>query len=152
MSIIKIKRGLKTNVAAQTLQAGEPLFATDTGELYVGNGSTKILINPKSESWVAPTLLNSWVNYTGLGFAPTGYYKDPHGIVRLRGFIHSGVSEQNMFVLPVGYRPAYDMRLPGVGNDVFIQLQIGADGVIKNVGVISNSFVSFDGITFLAEQ
>lgn len=152
MSVIRIKRGLAANVASQTLQTGEPLITTDTGKLYIQTTAGKSLINPSPENWIAPSLLNSWSNYTGIGFAPAGYYKDPYGIVRLRGFIRNGVIETNMFVLPAGYRPAYDMRFPAVGTDMFIQLQIGADGSVKNVGVISNTFVSLDGLTFLAQQ
>jgi len=40
---IQIRRGLKT--ALPTLDAGEPGFATDTGELYVGDGVGNVLIN-----------------------------------------------------------------------------------------------------------
>ena len=44
--VIKLKRGLAANLASLTLEAGEPAFTTDTGKLYVGNGTTKVLINP----------------------------------------------------------------------------------------------------------
>ena len=43
---LKLKRGQSANVAALTLQAGEPAFTLDTGKLYIGNGTDKILINP----------------------------------------------------------------------------------------------------------
>lgn len=46
MATIKLKRGLAANVPALTLQAGEPAIATDTGKLYVGDGTDKVLINP----------------------------------------------------------------------------------------------------------
>jgi hypothetical protein len=46
MSLIQIKRGLSTNLGALVLQPGELAVATDTGKLYVGNGSDKVLINP----------------------------------------------------------------------------------------------------------
>lgn len=45
-NIIKFKRGLDANLATLTLEAGEPAFVTDTGKLYVGDGTTKVLINP----------------------------------------------------------------------------------------------------------
>ena len=45
---LKLKRGQSANVAALTLQAGEPAFTLDTGKLYIGNGTDKILINPDS--------------------------------------------------------------------------------------------------------
>lgn len=43
---IKLKRGNNINLAGLTLEAGEPAFVIDTGKLYVGNGTEKVLINP----------------------------------------------------------------------------------------------------------
>lgn len=43
---LKLKRGNNTNLAGLTLAAGEPAFVLDTGKLYVGNGTDKVLINP----------------------------------------------------------------------------------------------------------
>jgi hypothetical protein len=43
---LKIKRGNNENLGSLTLEAGEPAFVLDTGKLYVGNGSDKVLINP----------------------------------------------------------------------------------------------------------
>lgn len=44
---IQIKRGLQENVNTLTLKEGEFAFAKDTGNLYLGNGTDKILINSK---------------------------------------------------------------------------------------------------------
>jgi hypothetical protein len=38
MAILRIKRGLKGNLPTEA-HAGEPLYATDTVELYIGNGT-----------------------------------------------------------------------------------------------------------------
>lgn len=46
MGILKLKRGNSTNFGAQTLAAGEPAFLLDSGKLYIGDGTTKRLINP----------------------------------------------------------------------------------------------------------
>lgn len=46
MATIKLKRGKSTNLPSLNLQAGEPAFTLDTGKLYVGDGTQKILINP----------------------------------------------------------------------------------------------------------
>lgn len=46
MGIIKLKRGNNINLGAVTLEAGEPAFVLDTGKLYIGNGTEKVLINP----------------------------------------------------------------------------------------------------------
>ena len=42
---ILLKRGASADFAGITLAAGEPAFLTDTGKLYVGDGTTNILIN-----------------------------------------------------------------------------------------------------------
>jgi len=41
---VQLKRGLKANVAGLTMSAGELVFATDTKELYVSDGSSKSLV------------------------------------------------------------------------------------------------------------
>lgn len=43
---IQFKRGNNANLASLVLNAGEPAFVLDTGKLYVGNGTSKVLINP----------------------------------------------------------------------------------------------------------
>lgn len=53
-NVIKIKRGLKSNIGTAALQEGELAIAyTDSGktaaELYVGNGTSKVQINLKGE-------------------------------------------------------------------------------------------------------
>ena len=46
MATIKIKRGQSANLPSLNLQAGEPAFTLDTGKLFVGDGTQKVLINP----------------------------------------------------------------------------------------------------------
>lgn len=43
---LKIKRGNNENLGSLTLATGEPAFVLDTGKLYLGNGTDKVLINP----------------------------------------------------------------------------------------------------------
>lgn len=43
---IKLKRGLSSNFTMVNLEQGEPAFCTDTGKLYIGDGTQNILINP----------------------------------------------------------------------------------------------------------
>ena len=43
---IKLKRGLSSNITAVNLDPGEPAFCTDTGKLYIGDGTSNILVNP----------------------------------------------------------------------------------------------------------
>ena len=46
MATIKLKRGQNANLPSLNLQAGEPAFTLDTGKLYIGDGTEKVLINP----------------------------------------------------------------------------------------------------------
>jgi len=48
---IQLKRGLAANLASATLLAGEPAFTTDTGKLYISDGTNKVLINPDGTSF-----------------------------------------------------------------------------------------------------
>lgn len=43
---IKLKRGLSSNIISVNLDSGEPAFCTDTGKLYIGDGTSNILVNP----------------------------------------------------------------------------------------------------------
>lgn len=43
---IKLKRGLSSNITSVNLDSGEPAFCTDTGKLYIGDGTSNILVNP----------------------------------------------------------------------------------------------------------
>lgn len=100
------------------------------------------------ENWIAPSLLNSWVDYGG-NFNPSGYYKDAFGIVHLRGFIYGGTMNASAFILPEGYRPAYEERHVVISNNAAGSLKIAANGnVYPWVGSAAN--FSLDGITFRA--
>lgn len=59
MAVIKLKRGQNANAAALTLEAGEPAFVLDTGKLYVGNGTDKVLINPDQPNAETATKLKT---------------------------------------------------------------------------------------------
>lgn len=105
----------------------------------------------RSEAWVAPALLNSWVNFGG-AYSPVGYYKDNLNIVHLRGLIKSGTATAGtpLFTLPAGYLPAYIMIFPTPSNDLYGETQVRATGSVEIV-VGSNVWISLDGISFRAE-
>lgn len=103
---------------------------------------------PFVEPFTAPTLTNSWVNFGGVS-SPVGYYKDPFGIVRLRGLVKSGTIGASILQLPIGYRPPFRVFHSTVSNALFGALYVDQDGtVIPFVG--SNVDFSLDGITFRA--
>ena len=108
-------------------------------------------------AWIAPTLLNGWVNF-GSGIANVGYYKDELGIVRLRGVIKGGTmtAGTGLLVLPIGYRPIESAMVPCVSNnstiDILSHLVLNSSGLINIGASVGNGWLSLDGITFRAEQ
>lgn len=93
--------------------------------------------------------LNSWAAY-GLGYEVPGYRRNPDGMVVLSGSMKSGTVDSPAFALPVGFRPASALQFPAAS------LPYGLVGVLSNGSVVpvtpcNNSFVSLDGVQFLAE-
>lgn len=106
------------------------------------------------EDWIeigsggAPAFQNSWVNY-GSGYETAGFYKDPFGIVHLKGTIAGGTLTNPAFSLPAGYRPAAHLDLPVVSNAAFGRVIIFSTGPV-NAQIGSTTRFSLDGITFRA--
>jgi hypothetical protein len=99
--------------------------------------------------WIAPTLLNAWVNFGGTN-ADAGYTKDDFGFVHLRGRIKTGTLAQSAFILPVGFRPDKDLVIASVSNGAFGYLTIKSDGnVVIEAG--SNTSFSLQNISFRVE-
>lgn len=68
---IKLKRGLSSNITAINLDNGEPAFCTDTGKLYIGDGTSNVLVNPDGGTADVATRLAS-ARAIALGGAVTG--------------------------------------------------------------------------------
>lgn len=115
-------------------------------------------------TWIAPTLLNSWVNY-GIGWAPAGYYKDVFGRVHFRGLIENGSTAfpTALFVLPAGYRPPghvmFNQRISNATQtaDAAGRIDVNSDGTVSFIladvaGAGDGCWASLNGISFLAEQ
>lgn len=114
--------------------------------LKVNVGGTAYELVETIAGWIAPTLLNSWVNY-GSGYNPAGYYKDALGVVHLRGMLKNGTIGLQMFILSAGYRPPYLELLTATSNGAAAYLNVGTDGQVVPVNG-TNAFFSLDGITF----
>lgn len=98
------------------------------------------------EDWIAPTLLNSWVNY-GATFPPAGYFKDNFGIVHLRGLIKDGIIGSPAFVLPEGYRSINHLHFSVPSNNAYGDCFINSNGsVTPTIG--NNTWFSLTGIAF----
>lgn len=103
----------------------------------------------KLREWVAPTLLNSWVNYGGVYQTP-GYYKDPLGMVHLRGLVKDGTTTAGttLFTLPVGFRPLAQTVCITLTNSVLGTMNIETDGDVNVGGGTSSAWFSLENITF----
>lgn len=94
----------------------------------------------------APVFQNSWVNYNS-GFNTCAFYKDPFGVVHLRGLVTGGTVSANIFTLPVGYIPPARYLFSTISDGATGRLDVDALGnVICVTG--SNVWFSLDGIQF----
>lgn len=97
-----------------------------------------------------PPFLNGWVNSGIAGATVTAFYKDPWGVVHLKGSPHHPAGEPStIFVLPEGYRPAemwtYTSPANGANGPLFIRI----NGEVQ-INATSVNDVPLDGITFRA--
>lgn len=118
------------------------------GSLEAEIENSKTPIKPRVEKFIAPTFSGTWANF-GSGYNPAGYYKDPFGIVRLRGLIAAGTINTVAFVLPAGYRPGSTELISTISLDAAARLEIAANGnVVPVTG--TNTWFSLDNVTFRA--
>lgn len=114
------------------------------------------LIYRAPERWIAPTLLNSWVN-TGGSYATAGFWKDERGVVTLRGRVRLGTyGILPMFTLPDGFAPAATQTFPVTQSSIMEgpgQLAIASDGSVTAPAIVSvqtgvSTYLSLDGVSF----
>lgn len=117
-----------------------------TGALSTHSADNATAHNP--ENVIAPTLLNSWVNYGG-GAAAAGYWKDSMQMVTIKGMVKSGTIGATIFTLPSGYRPIAPVYFVLDSNGAFGEAYVDASG---NVAVVigSNAYVHLNNISFRA--
>jgi hypothetical protein len=160
-----------TDLQLRTNNAIRAVIKANTGRVGIGTADPNEILHVKGnmaldgvivqENWIAPTLLNGWVN-AGSGFNPAGYFRDKEGIVHLRGLVKKIASlsvppliaGQPIFTLPPGYQPEFiEVRLVmsqnapdllGLGECV-----IDSGGNVKTIAG-STAFFCLDGISFRA--
>lgn len=122
------------------------------------NGNTWPLAQAQSDTgWIAPTLLNSWVNYDTSAWQGAGYRLDAQGFVHLKGLVKSGTAGSNpIFTLPAGYRPALRCIFSCTGNvttEGWVRVDVLPNGqvLVTNPGG-TYQYLSLDGLCWLAEQ
>lgn len=100
-----------------------------------------------------PAFQNGWANYDVSTFSPTAFFKDPSGIVHLRGLVKAGTVGDNVaiFTLPAGYRPIKEMHFATASNGAFAYSHVIPSGVV-DAAVGNNTWFSLDNIHFRAEQ
>jgi len=132
------------------------LKGTGTGGTTAANSSDVIStlgytpVTTTFPGWTAvSSFSNSWVNLAG-GACAAGYYKDPQGVVHLRGAIKSGTLGAKAFTLPAGYYSTTGhMSLPAMCSGpaaALISIDYTNGDVIPTGG--NNTYITLDGITF----
>lgn len=98
----------------------------------------------------APSFLNGWVNYDG-SHEPASFRIDHAGRVYRRGLIKSGTIGLDAFILPVGYRPAFNVTFPSDSNGAHGSGRVwAATSTTQTPGGVSplggsNAFFSLEG-------
>ncbi|MGL5876482.1 MAG: hypothetical protein ACRC2V_01655, partial [Xenococcaceae cyanobacterium] len=104
-------------------------------------------------SWITPTLLNTWNNF-GLGHATAAYRKLPDGTIEFKGLIRKPTTpalDEIIFTLPAGFRPLERRIFSTVSNALVARVDVLNNGdVVLNQG--SNDWLSLQTIRFVAEQ
>lgn len=98
--------------------------------------------------WVTPSMSNGWVAFGGSDQIPQ--YRLKSGVVWLGGIAKSGTVSTAMFTLPVGMRPLGNLIFTAANNGVLGIMTISSTGVV--IGPANNTYVSLNGIQFIAEQ
>jgi len=106
------------------------------------------LASPESEHEIGaagePAFQTAWKNYDASNYETTGFYKDPYGVVHLKGVVTGGTTGTG-FILPAGYRPALTALFGNLSGDY---VAVDPSGQVRIVG--STSVRTVDGITFRA--
>jgi hypothetical protein len=94
-----------------------------------------------------PAFANSWVNF-GSNWADAAFWRDPFGIVHLRGLIKSGTVGSAAFTLPPGFRPAVSETFGTISNGAVGRVDVLTNGTVTPATPSNNTYVSLSGITF----
>jgi hypothetical protein len=106
-------------------------------------------LSTPDNGWIAPTLLNSWINY-GSGYNDAGYRINALGEVHLKGLIKNGTTTigTNIFLLPTGYRPAQTYIFSASANDLWAEIRVQTTGYVTTGAGVSASWTCLDGLIF----
>jgi hypothetical protein len=156
----------------RAVQAGSADSATNAGnaDQLDNKDSTEFALSG-SEGWHPAALYDGsghlacyWTNY-GAGQSDAAYFRDPAGVVHLRGLVKAhdgsevpcditfGGDPNRIFTLPAGYRPDRQSIAPTVSNNSPGRINVNPDGrVAIETGYPSfanaKQWVSLDNISF----
>ena len=105
-----------------------------------------------STTWTGLTFQNGWFNYGGI-FSTGAYTKSADNIVSVRGLVRPGTNTSGTVIatLPAGYRPKERLLLTVVSQEVAARVDIESNGQITMQAGSQGTWLSLDGIRFLAE-
>jgi hypothetical protein len=97
-----------------------------------------------------------WTNHNTTDFNSAGFYRDPYGIVRLKGivkFVNTTCAATTgngeiIFELPLGYRPVKGEVQPAVSADAFAEIDLRQGRQVIPRSAQPTTWVSLDGISF----
>lgn len=165
------RRGTTTQIPCYAAATGgsalsQPLTADANGRVYVfvdnvwqadvvttinGTAVTQEidLHSGAIDTWITPTMLNSWVS--AAGWPAAAYQKTPDGMTIVRGLVASGTVGSPIFQLGTGFKPASGILVfPTTAGGAYGRLHVNnSGGVILNTG--SNAWVELAPIKFFAE-
>jgi hypothetical protein len=117
------------------------------------SANVSYIANNGAVTWVTPSILNGSVNYGG-PFTTFQYGKTSDGVVMLKGLIKGGTMTNGtrVFNLPQGFRPATRQLLSGVSYDAHARIDVAPNGDVFIMDGGNTNWVSFDAVSFYAEN
>ena len=88
----------------------------------------------------------------GAPFGVAAFFKDFSGVIHLKGLIKKSsavASQEAMFTLPTGYRPAEQMLFFALSNQALGRVDVLTNGQVQ-ILVGNAAWVALDGLTFRA--
>lgn len=115
------------------------------------DSSGKVLMQSQP-AFAAPTFQNGWVNYDTSTYNIAGFYRDALNRVYLRGLVRNGTVSTAIFTLPAGFRPDRECIFAVISNSTIGRVDVYPSGQVRAETPSNNTYVSLDGISFVAVQ
>ena len=135
---IKLKRGNSANFGALVLEQGEPAFTLDTGKLYIGNGTTKILINPDNVEMASKLATARLISIVGDGTGSVSFDGSANASITLV-LANTGVSAGTYTKVTVDTKGritnATNITASDIPNLTLAKITDAGTSASKNVGI-----------------